>query len=59
MGVVRLLFALSVMAAHSTSHPLLKFIGTTIVVQSFFMISGFYMAMDSEQLYKQNKILET
>ncbi|MFV9857590.1 acyltransferase family protein [Rickettsia sibirica] len=45
MGVVRLLFALSVVAAHSTSHPLLKFIGTTIAVQSFVMIFGFYMAM--------------
>ncbi|KJV79044.1 hypothetical protein RMAECT_0858 [Rickettsia rhipicephali str. Ect] len=45
MGVVRLLFALSVVAVHSTSHPFLKFIGATIAVQSFFMISGFYMAM--------------
>ncbi|MFV9848214.1 MAG: hypothetical protein AB8U06_07350 [Rickettsia aeschlimannii] len=45
MGVVRLLFALSVVAAHSTSHPFLKFIGATIAVQSFFMIYGFYMAM--------------
>lgn len=45
MGVVRLLFALSVVAAHSTSNPFLKFIGATIAVQSFFMISGFYMAM--------------
>lgn len=45
MGIVRLLFVLSVVAAHSTSHLFLKFIGATIVVQSFFMISGFYMAM--------------
>ncbi len=57
MVVVRLLFAISVVVAHSTSHPLLKFIGTTIAVQSFFirLLYGY----DSEQLYKQNKILET
>ncbi len=45
MGVVRLLFALSVVASHSNSHPFLKFVGLEIAVQSFFMISGFYMAM--------------
>ncbi|WP_371256071.1 MULTISPECIES: acyltransferase family protein [spotted fever group] len=33
------------MAAHSNSHPFLKFVGSEIAVQSFFMISGFYMAM--------------
>jgi peptidoglycan/LPS O-acetylase OafA/YrhL len=45
MGIIRLLLALAVVGGHSNSHSLLKFVGGEVAVQSFFMISGFYMAM--------------
>ena len=45
MGVIRLLLALSVIGAHSNSHPILKFVGGELAVQAFFVISGFYMTM--------------
>ena len=45
MGILRLYLALAVVIAHS--HPIfgLKSIGGLIAVQTFYMISGFYMAM--------------
>ncbi len=45
MGLIRVLLALSVVSGHFISHPFLKLVGGEIAVQSFFMISGFYIAM--------------
>lgn len=47
MGIVRLLLALSVYFAHAGAFPLTGkgFVGGSAAVQSFFIISGFYMAL--------------
>ncbi|MEP7321744.1 MAG: acyltransferase [Saprospiraceae bacterium] len=48
MGIVRLLLALSVVAAHSGSNT---FVGGKIAVQSFYIISGFYMSLIINEKY--------
>lgn len=45
MGILRFLLALSVASVHFKSHPAFQLVWGEIAVQSFFMISGFYMAM--------------
>jgi peptidoglycan/LPS O-acetylase OafA/YrhL len=46
MGVLRILLAMSVVAAHSADVPkLLQFVGGELAVQIFFVISGFYMQL--------------
>ncbi|THG85344.1 acyltransferase [Pseudomonas sp. A-1] len=45
MGLIRILLALSVVSAHFSAHPFLKFVGGDTAVQAFFIISGFYIAM--------------
>jgi peptidoglycan/LPS O-acetylase OafA/YrhL len=59
MGILRFLFALAVVFAHSPIGALVKtvpLIGGTLAVQSFFMIPGFYIAMILDGKY-QNKFL--
>lgn len=54
MGIFRLLLAISVLIAHST--PLFgnTLVGGRVAVESFFMISGFYMALILTTKYKSN-----
>lgn len=53
MGLIRVLLALSVLFAHVGVFPPTdtQFVGGVMAVQSFFMISGFYMALVLNQGY--------
>lgn len=53
MGVFRLFLALSVLLGHTRGHGLfgLSFVYPEIAVQTFFMISGFYMALILNEKY--------
>lgn len=51
MGVLRLLLAITVVIAHSTSIFGLTFVGGEVAVQTFYVISGFYMAMVLTEKY--------
>lgn len=54
MGIIRFLLAISVIIFHADK-PLfgLKFNGGTLAVQSFFVISGFYMSLILNEKYKK------
>jgi len=51
MGIVRLLLALSVLAGHANSILGLRFVFGVIAVQSFYIISGFYMSLILNEKY--------
>lgn len=51
MGLIRLLLALSVIVAHAGSIFGLDFLGGPMAVQSFFIISGFYMSLVLNEKY--------
>jgi peptidoglycan/LPS O-acetylase OafA/YrhL len=53
MGIFRLLLALSVLLGHTRGHGFFgfSFVYPEIAVQSFFMISGFYMALVLNEKY--------
>ena len=51
MGFVRLLLAISVVLSHSNSIFGFKLVGGDVAVQSFFIISGFYMALVINEKY--------
>lgn len=53
MGFVRLLLAISVVSAHSSTHPFFNLVGGTVAVKTFYIISGFYIAMIINN-YKNN-----
>jgi peptidoglycan/LPS O-acetylase OafA/YrhL len=55
MGVLRLFLALSVLLGHTRGHGFLglSFVFPEIAVQSFFIISGFYMALILNEKYNQ------
>lgn len=53
MGFLRLLLALSVVSAHVINNPFFSLVGGTVAVKTFFIISGFYMAMIINN-YKNN-----
>ncbi|HEV3270849.1 MAG TPA: acyltransferase [Candidatus Methylacidiphilales bacterium] len=55
MGVFRLFLALSVLLGHTRGHGFLglSFVYPEIAVQSFFIISGFYMALVLNEKYNQ------
>jgi peptidoglycan/LPS O-acetylase OafA/YrhL len=55
MGIFRLFLALSVLLGHTRGHGFfgLSFVYPEIAVQSFFMISGFYMALVLNEKYNQ------
>ncbi len=67
MGLIRLLLALSVLAGHAHSILGLTFVLGVIPVQSFYIISGFYMSLilsekytgrhDSYKLFITNRLL--
>lgn len=51
MGLIRFLLALSVVATHCGSIFGFQFVGGPVAVQSFFIISGFYMSMILNEKY--------
>lgn len=53
MGILRLLLAISVLSNHSSPLPVTgnSLVGGVVAVQSFFIISGFYMALVLNQGY--------
>lgn len=51
MGTIRLLLAISVVLAHTSSLFGFKFVGDRIAVELFYMISGFYMALILNEKY--------
>ena len=51
MGLIRLLLALSVVISHSHAIFGIQLVGGSIAVQSFFIISGFYMALVLNEKY--------
>ena len=55
MGVLRLFLALSVLLGHTRGHGFfgLSFLYSEIAVQTFFMISGFYMALVLNEKYNR------
>lgn len=53
MGLIRLLLAISVITAHSSSIFGLNFIQGQMAVEVFFMISGFYMALVLTEKYNK------
>jgi peptidoglycan/LPS O-acetylase OafA/YrhL len=55
MGVLRLFLSLSVLLGHTRGHGFLglSFVFPEIAVQSFFIISGFYMALVLNEKYNQ------
>lgn len=52
MGSLRLILALTVFLSHTSSLFGLMFVGASVAVQSFFLISGFYMALVLNEKYK-------
>lgn len=55
MGLLRLLLAISVLIAHSTPILGISLVGGRPAVESFFMISGFYMALVLSTKYQSNQ----
>ncbi len=54
MGLLRLILALSVVAAHAGPPMGVKFFGNGVMsVESFYMLSGFYMALILETKYRE------
>ncbi|NCU04925.1 MAG: acyltransferase [Chitinophagaceae bacterium] len=53
MGILRLLLALSVVAVHCGSFWNLKLVEAQIAVQSFYIISGFYMTLILNEKYSK------
>jgi peptidoglycan/LPS O-acetylase OafA/YrhL len=51
MGIIRFLLALSVVTDHEGAIFGFKFVGGRIAVQSFYMISGFYMSLVLNEKY--------
>jgi peptidoglycan/LPS O-acetylase OafA/YrhL len=52
MGSLRLILALSVFLTHTGSLFGISLVGSSVAVQSFFIISGFYMALVLNEKYK-------
>lgn len=64
MGVIRILLALVVVCSHTGSNTLWQGTGAMAAVQTFFMISGFYIAMtlgtayrDADLMFWVNRVL--
>lgn len=55
MGILRLLLAISVLVSHSEPLFGLKFAGGQVAVQTFYIISGFYMSMVLNEKYLDQK----
>ena len=55
MGLIRLLFAIAVVVAHTVLIHGIRLVGSIVAVQSFFILSGFYMTMVWKEKYLKNK----
>jgi peptidoglycan/LPS O-acetylase OafA/YrhL len=55
MGVIRFLLALAVIVAHSSAIFGIKLVGGEVAVQTFFIVSGFYMALILTEKYVGEK----
>lgn len=55
MGIIRLLFAIAVVLAHTTPMAGVALIGSVTAVQSFFILSGFYMSLILKEKYFKKK----
>ncbi len=51
MGLLRIILAISVLISNSTPNFGLKFIGGVMAVETFFIISGFYMSLILNEKY--------
>lgn len=51
MGLIRIILAIAVVIAHSSSIFGFRFVGGQLAVQSFFMVSGFYMTLILNEKY--------
>jgi peptidoglycan/LPS O-acetylase OafA/YrhL len=51
VGIIRILLALSVVFAHSTSFFGYSFVGSEVAVKAFYIISGFYMSLILNEKY--------
>ena len=52
MGLIRLLLSIAVVVTHTGTFFGLRLTGGVIAVQSFYMISGFYMTLVLSEKYK-------
>lgn len=59
MGILRLLLAMAVIAAHAGSILGFRFVGSPLAVESFYMISGFYMSLILRTKYNSYSIFIT
>ncbi len=59
MGILRFIFAISVVIVHSSPVFGLTFVGALIAVQSFYIISGFYMALILNEKYNSYALFLT
>lgn len=55
MGILRFILAISVVISHSSPIFGLSFVGGQVAVQSFYIISGFYMSMILNEKYINSK----
>ncbi len=53
MGVMRFLLALSVLILHTAPDSAFPMVGGRVAVETFFMISGFYMALILNEKYAE------
>ena len=58
MGVLRLFLALSVVNAHGGNLLGFQLVDPTMAVQTFYMISGFYMALVLHEKYQPKNSTE-
>ena len=45
MGLIRLILAFAIVSNHYQNHQLFDFLYASVAVKSFYIISGFYMAL--------------
>ena len=55
MGLIRFLLAISIIVSHTSPIPGVGFIGGTGSIQSFFIISGFFIALVIDKKYSREK----
>lgn len=56
MGILRLILAVNVLLLHVDAPTLLRFLHTAEAVQTFFILSGFYMALTLAENYQHGEI---
>jgi len=56
IGLLRLLLAVAVVFVHSGMNSVWTLTGATVAVETFFIISGFYMALVYNEKYAKTKM---